>query len=68
VETLGPWCSEARIFIDKLGKMIFNTTGEKNSKEYLKPRISLAIQRYNAACVMATFDTSEVMNEIFYIL
>lgn len=68
VETLRAWCSEAINFIDKLGKMIFIATGEKNSKKYLKQRISLAIQRSNAASVMATFDASEGMNEIFYIL
>lgn len=68
VETLGVWCSEAISFIDKLGKMMFEATGEKNSKTYLKQRISLAIQRSNAASVMATFDVSDNMNEIFYIL
>lgn len=68
VETLGPWCSEAIQFVDRLGKLLVNATGEKNSKIYLKQRISLAIQRSNAACVMATFDDSESMNEIFYIL
>jgi len=68
VETLGVWCSEAIRFIDKLGKMISQVTGENKSKMYLKQRISLAIQRSNAARVMGTFDVSENMNEIFYIL
>ena len=68
VETLGVWCSEAIGFIKKLGKMITQATGEKNSTLYLKQRISLAIQRNNAARVMGTFDVSENMKEIFYIL
>ena len=68
VETLGVWCSEAIGFIKKLGKMITQATGEKNSTLYLKQRISLAIQRNNAARVMDTFDVSENMKEIFYIL
>lgn len=68
VETLGVWCSEAISFIDKLGKMIHHATGEKNSKTYLKQRISLSIQRSNAASVMSTFDNSENLKEIFYIL
>ena len=48
--------------------MITQATGEKNSTLYLKQRISLAIQRNNAARVMGTFDVSENMKEIFYIL
>lgn len=47
---------------------MFNATPEKNSKKYLKQSISLAIKKSNAACVMATFDALEQMNEIFYIL
>lgn len=68
VETLRPCCWEAIKFIDKLGKMIYNATGEKNAKKYLKQRISLALQRSNAACMMATFDNSHALNEIYYIL
>lgn len=34
VETLRVWCSEANRFVDKLGKMISEATGEKNSKIY----------------------------------
>ena len=67
-ETLGPWCEEAVKFIDKLGKMIHLATGEKRSKQYLKQRISIALQRTNAARVMGTFDGATKLDEIFYII
>lgn len=47
---------------------VCNVIGEKNSKRYLMQRISWAIQRSNAACVMAIFYDSEALNEIYYIL
>lgn len=67
-ETLGPWCTEARNFINQLGKMIYACTGEPRSTLYLTQRISIAIQRTNAARVMGTFDSSAKLEEIFYIL
>lgn len=68
VETLGPWCHEAVKFIKILGKLISSKTGEAKSTIYLKQRISLAIQRSNSASVMGTFNNSEPLNEIYYIL
>ena len=68
VETLGSWCSEAICFINSLGSTMNLVSGENKSKLYLKQRISLAIQRGNAACVMGTYNMQSSMNEIFYIL
>lgn len=67
-ETLGPWCTEAVKFIKNLGDMLNMSTGEPRSKQYLTQRISLAIQRTNAARVMGTFENSTKLEEIFYIL
>lgn len=67
-ETLGPWCEEAVKFIESLGKILRMTTGDRKSKLYLKQRISLAIQRANAACVMKTFDSSAKLDEVYYII
>jgi len=67
-ETLGPWCTEARNFVNQLGNMLNTCTGEPRSKLYLTQRISIAIQRTNAARVMGTFDSSAKLEEIFYIL
>ena len=68
VETLGPWCDDAIDLVNSLGNRINLITGEPNSKLYLKQRISLAIQRGNAASVMGAFLPQFTMEEIFYIL
>lgn len=68
VETLGPWNDEAKIFVDDLGNKIRQTSGQPKSKLFLKQRISIAVQRGNAACVMGTFPSSMSMDEIYYIL
>jgi hypothetical protein len=52
VETLGPW----------------NTTGIPQAKTYLKQRISIAIQRGNAASVIGTVPLSSTFKELFYLL
>lgn len=68
VESLGPWCEEAIKFTDELGKRLIAATGERRSKEFFKKNISLAIQRGNASKIMGSFDLSNKLNEIFYIL
>lgn len=69
VETLGPWCVEAIKFIDIFGNLIQERTCEDKAKVYLKQRISIAIQRSNAASVMGTFgEDYKGLDEIFYIL
>ncbi|POS81678.1 hypothetical protein EPUL_006654, partial [Erysiphe pulchra] len=65
VETFGPWCSEARKFIDSLGKMLFDTTGDSRAKNFLIQRISLAIQRGNGASVMGTLPQCASLDEVF---
>lgn len=40
------------------------STGEGRSKLYLEQRISLPVQRANAACVMGTYENS--LENIFY--
>lgn len=68
VETLGPWCCEAKSFIKCIGKMISNITGETRSTTYLIQRISIEIQRRNSACVMGSLPLSNSLDEIFFLL
>lgn len=68
VETLGTWCQEAIDFIDVLGSRIAHCTGERKSRLYLTQKISIIIQRMNAACVMGTLPADEKFNEIFFLL
>jgi hypothetical protein len=63
-ETLGPWCKEAIDFINVIGNRLIAESGDSKSKKFLFERISLAIQRGNAASIRGTFPDSA----LFYYL
>ena len=65
VETLGPMGQEAHQLIKELGGRLRAETGELRSTSFLYQRISIAIQRGNAASVMATIPPSVKFVEIF---
>jgi hypothetical protein len=64
-ETLGPWCKEAIDFINFIGNRLIAESGDSKSKKFLFERISLAIQRGNAASIRGTFPDSAILSEIF---
>jgi hypothetical protein len=64
-ETLGPWCKEAIDFINVIGNRLIAESGVSKSKKFLFERISLAIQRGNAASIQGTFPDSALLSEIF---
>lgn len=68
IETLGPWCTEAISFMNSIGSLIHQKTGDPKSKTYIIQRISVAIQRGNSASIMGSFNNSNKLEEIFYIL
>lgn len=68
VETMGPWSHEAMSFFNDLSKMMILKTNEPRTKSFLMQRLSMAIQRGNAAAVMGTFRENEKMDEVFYLL
>ena len=52
IETLGTWGELALAFVNEVGRRVTDrVTGESRSTAFLKPRMSLAIQRGNAAAV-----------------
>ena len=53
-ETLGGPGPEAWSLLQKIGKQIELATGEKRALEFLLQRLSLAVQRGNAAAIMGT--------------
>jgi hypothetical protein len=55
-----PWCKETIDFINVIGE-----SGDSKSKKFLFERISLAIQRGNAASIRGTFPDSALLSEIF---
>ena len=67
VETMGPWSEEAIKFIDEVGYKLQDLSGDKRSKFFLMQRISMEIQRYNAACIMGTISQNKALEEVFYL-
>ena len=53
--------------VKKIGTMIADKTGEKRSTMYLLQRISIAIQKGNAASILGTIPPSKDLSEIFYV-
>ncbi|KPI99782.1 hypothetical protein RR46_04756 [Papilio xuthus] len=65
VETLGPWGpSTLRLFKD-ISKKIIDITGDRRVGSYLGQRISLAVQRGNAASMFGTLPKGTPFNHIF---
>ena len=54
IETLGSWGERGLAFINELGKRIAAVSGDNRSTAFLKQRMSLAVQRGNAAAVHGT--------------
>ena len=51
----GVWCSEAIDFIYELGNRISDATGDKMESSFLFQRLSIVLQKGNAACVAESF-------------
>ncbi|XP_048000558.1 uncharacterized protein LOC125237492 [Leguminivora glycinivorella] len=54
VETLGPWGPSAREVFKELSAKLKETTGDQRAGSFLSQRISIAIQRGNAASIFGT--------------
>ncbi|CAH2231215.1 jg21227 [Pararge aegeria aegeria] len=54
VESLGLWVPEARALFKELSKRVIEPSGDPRAGSYLGQRISLAIQRGNAASILGT--------------
>ena len=62
-EVTGAWSIESIAFIDDLSKRIHAVTGDKREKSHLFQRLSIAIQRGNAACIQCCFsETVEIVD------
>lgn len=64
-ETLGPWCNETKLFIDTVGKMLIEESGDIRAKNFLCNRISLAIQQGNATSILGTRPSDNKFEEIY---
>ena len=63
IETTGVIGERSRKFLEELGRRIRRVTGEVNSTAFLLQRlyISIVVQRGNAASVLGTIGSTEVM-------
>ena len=64
-ETMGHWGPGALKFVSELGKLLTQTTGEPRSTAFLRQRLSIAIQRGNAAAVRGTVPEGTGLSELF---
>lgn len=67
VETLGPWSNDAKWLFKELGHLLQTSTGVPRARAFLQQRISIAIQRGNAASVLGTVPPSAGLEEVFLI-
>lgn len=69
IETMGSWGADGRKLVEDIGKKLMEATGETRSKSFLYQRISIAIQRGNAAAILGTIPESvNKFDEVYYIL
>ena len=58
IETSGVWGRQALDLINEIGRRIAAVTHEPRSTAFLRQRISVAVQRGNAYCVLGTLQSS----------
>ena len=58
-ETLGPICNDGTDFINKIGKRLRAISGDKRESSFLWQRLSIAVQRFNAVCILGTFKEAQ---------
>ena len=67
VESMGPLGQNATVFFNELGRRIEATTAEPRSLQFLFQRLSVTVQRGNAACIIGTVSSSGGLDDLFYI-
>lgn len=67
VETMGSWSTDALKFVNKIGTILNEVSGDTRSHGYLVQRISLAIQRANASSIMGTLPSTTKLDQVFYL-
>lgn len=65
-EVTGVWGTEARLLIRAISRRLRDRGFDRRSGSYLSQRISVAIQRGNAASIMGTFEPGTTRGGLFY--
>ncbi|CAM1323772.1 Uncharacterised protein r2_g3246 [Pycnogonum litorale] len=66
-ETSGTWGPSTRSFIKTLGQKVLSSTADRRAASFLKQRLSVAIQRGNSVCILATLPRGRGFDELFYL-
>ena len=66
-ETVGHWGPATLKFLRELGALLAQATGEPRSTAFLKQRLSVAIQRGNAAAVRGTVPEGVCLKKLFHL-
>jgi hypothetical protein len=65
IETGGAIGKEGLCFINRIGKLLIQQTGDTRASGFFKQRISLVTQRGNAICIMGTCYSNDSFDELF---
>lgn len=65
VETMGPWSSDTSAFIKELSSRLVLASGDLRAGAYFAQRLSLAIQRGNAASVLGSMPNEGGLDDVF---
>ena len=66
IETSGAFGPSTRVFLEELGGRLKRVMGEANARSYLHQRLSMAVQRGNAASIMGTISPSSDLADFFF--
>jgi hypothetical protein len=64
-ETLGPWGPEAKRLLSTIGSRLRSLSGEPRAFDFLQQRVSIEIQRGNAASVLGSFPSTSNLDNLF---
>ena len=67
IETLGAWGEDAEHVIRAIGRRISEVTSEPRATNFLRQRLSVAVQRGNAASIISCLPKSKDLKEIYFI-
>ena len=66
LETFGAWGKDTEQLFSEIGRRIRLNSGEPKTMEFLRQRISIELQRGNAASVLGTLPTRDSFDNVFY--
>ena len=62
---MGSWGAGAKAFLADIGNRIKQATGTSRAMEFQRQRVSIEIQRGNAAAVIGTVENSKEWTDLF---